>query len=69
MTNDEGLDNAAPGQRPTEGSVELRVIVEPGKHFAGSIRFAGRSTELPFSGWIEFMSLINAMRDGEDDLP
>jgi hypothetical protein len=41
----------------------------PGTPFAGSIRVPGRSAELLFTGWLEFMSLVNTLREGADDLP
>lgn len=68
MPDDEGLSNEGAGPRSTDGSLDVCIRIEPGHTFAGSIRVAGRSTELTFSGLIEFMSLINALKDGADHL-
>ena len=69
MAADGGSEAERGGTGPDADELELRVKLKPAPLFAGSIRIAGRSEELPFSGWIEFMSLVNALRTGAEGLP
>jgi hypothetical protein len=58
--NERTEDVSQPGRRE---EVVLSVRLTPGERFTGLVGRSAPDLSHPFSGWIDFMSAVNALRD------
>lgn len=43
-------------------AIAIKVVIEPGEPLSGTLRVDGHQTETRFSGWMELMVAISAIR-------
>jgi hypothetical protein len=44
----------------------IEVVIEPGEPLSGTLRVDGQQSETRFSGWVELMACISAIRTSGD---